>query len=380
MLMMDSKDRMARAMNLEEPDRVPVMCQMSIGHMLLQTGLRPPELWFSKEIFVEGLLQLRKKYGFDGILISLHGHSPHWMKDIQNTEKATNQEIITWKDGSRTEFPADDLPRHYPAEILAPPSIENLDPDTIAEDIDFIPVSQGLDFSIDPEHPYNIFALIKEKAGDLFSIHGEVTSPFDYLLHLCGVKNAMMSLIEAPEKAMEILQKFTQGVTKIAVNQAELGVDAIKISSPYAGASFLSPEFYRRFVLPYESQVVKAVRDLGTHVYIHTCGAINDRLEMMVESGASGIECLDPPPIGNVSLEEAKERIGHKVFIKGNIDPINVLLQGSVDDVRRDAAHRIEIGKPGGGYILSTACSIAPHTKRENIQALAEISQEAGYY
>ena len=377
---MISKERLAKAMSLEEPDRVPVMCQMSIGHMLLQTGLRPLGLWFSKEVFAEALLKLRELYQFDGILISLHGHSSQWMQQILKIENEKNQEVITWKNGDRTMFPPDDLPRHYPVKVLAPPSIENVDPDSIPDNIDFIPVSQGLDFSIDPHHPYDIYYLIREKAGRLFSIHGEVTSPFDYFLHLFGVKNAMLSLIEAPVKSMEILQKFTQGVTKIAVDQAEIGVDAIKISSPYAGAGFISPEFYRSFVLPYESQVVKAVRDLGTHVYIHTCGAINDRLEMMVESGASGIECLDPPPIGNVSLEEAKERIGHKFFIKGNIDPINVLLQGNVEDVTRDAAHRIEIGKAGGGYILSTACSIAPYTNRENIQVLTDIAEEVGQY
>ncbi len=377
---MISKERMAKAMSLEEPDRVPVMCQMSIGHMLLQTGFRPLELWFSKEVFAEALLKLREIYLFDGILISLHGHSSQWMKDIQNIEKDKNQEIITWKDGSRTEFSPDDLPRHYPGTIVLPPSIENVDTDSISENIDYIPVSQGLDFSVDPHHPYDILYLIKEKAGDLFSIHGEVTSPFDYFLHLFGVKNAMMSLIEAPVKAMEILHKFAQGVTKIAIDQAEIGVDAVKISSPYAGSGFISPEFYRRFILPYESQIANAVRDLGTHVYTHTCGAINDRLEMMAESGASGIECLDPPPLGNVSLEEAKERVGHKVFIKGNIDPINILLQGSVEDVKRDTAHRIEVGKPGGGYILSTACSIAPYTKRENVQALAEITEEVRHY
>lgn len=377
---LSSRERMAKAMALEEPDCVPVMCQMSIGHMLLQTGFRPLELWFSKEVFAEALLKLRKIYRFDGILISLHGHSGHWMEQILKIEKEKNQEIITWKSGDRTVFPLDDLPRHYSTSNVLRSSIADIDPDSIPETIDFIPVSQGLEFSIDPHHPYDIFYLIKEKAGALISVHGEVTSPFDYYLHLFGVKNAMMSLIEKPVKAMEILQKFTRGVTKIAMDQAEIGLDAIKISSPYAGGGFISPEFYRRFVLPCESQVANAVHNLGTNIYIHTCGKINDRLEMMAESGASGIECLDPPPIGNVRLEEAKDRIGHKIFIKGNIDPINILLQGSLEDIKRDAAHRIEVGKPGGGYILSTACSIAPHTKRDSIQMLIDISEEFGQY
>lgn len=378
--MMNSKERMALAMNMEEPDRVPVMCQMSIGHMLLQTGFRPLELWFSKDVFVDAILKLREIYQFDGILISLHGHSSQWMQRILKIEKEKNQEVITWKNGDRTVFPPDDLPRYYPAKFVPNPLIEEIDPDAIAENVDFIPVSQGLYFSIDPRHSYDIFYLIKEKAGDRFSIHGEVTSPFDYFLYFFGVKNAMMSLIESPVKAMEILQKFARSVTKIAVDQAEIGVDAIKISSPYAGAGFISPEFYKRFVLPLESQIADAIRYMGTHVYIHTCGAINDRLEMMAESGVSGIECLDPPPIGNVQLEDAKERVGQKIFIKGNIDPINVMLQGSVEDVKRDAERKIGGGKPGGGYILSTACSIAPYTKRENIQTLVEIAEEFGQY
>ena len=371
---------MAKTMALEESDRVPVMCQMSFGHMLLQTGFRPLELWYTKEVFAEALLKLREIYQFDGILISLHGHSSQWMEDIQRIQKEKNQEVITWKNGDRTVFVTNDLPRHYPANTVPAPKIENVDPDSIPDTIDFIPVSQGLDFHFDPHHPYDIFYLLKERVGDLVSIHGEVTSPFDYFIHLFGAKNAMIYLLEAPVKTMEILQKFTQSVIKIAVGQAEIGVDAIKISSPYAGAGFLSPEFYCKFVLPYESQIVNAVRSLDKHIYIHTCGKIHDRLEQMAESGASGIECLDPPPIGNVSLQEAKERIGHTIFIKGNVDPINVMLQGSAEDIKRDVAHRIKVGKPNGGYILSTACSIAPHTKRENIQILKDIAEEFGQY
>jgi MtaA/CmuA family methyltransferase len=379
-MMMSSKERMEKAMSLEEPDRVPVMCQMSIGHMFLQTGFRPLELWFSKDVFAEALLKLREICQFDGILISLHGHSSQWMQHILKIEKEKNQEIITWKNGDRTVFPPDDLPRHYPAKIGPRPMIEYIDPESIPENIDFIPVSQDLDFPIDPHHTYDIFHIIKEKVSDRFSIHGEITSPFDYFLRLFGVKNAMMNLIEEPVKSIEILERYTRGITKIALDQAEIGVDAVKISSPYAGAGFISPEFYRKYVLPFESQIASAVSYMGTHIYIHTCGAINDRLEMIAESGVSGIECLDPPPIGNVQLEDAKERIGDKIFIKGNIDPINVLLQGSAEDVKKDAANRIEVGKPGGGYILSTACSIAPYTKRENIQMLKDIAEKVGQY
>ena len=54
------------------------MCQMSIGHMLLQSGVSPSRLWHSAGDFVDVLISLRALYRFDGILVSLHGHAPDW--------------------------------------------------------------------------------------------------------------------------------------------------------------------------------------------------------------------------------------------------------------------------------------------------------------
>lgn len=377
---MNPKDRMKKAMDLEVPDRVPVMCQMSIGHMLLQLGVSPSEFWLSGELFAEGLLKLREIYDFDGILISLHGHSPSWKSKVSKIKAEENEEVVFWKNGDKTVFTYDDLPKHYPHKTISLPSISEFDVESLPEEIDFIPVSQGLEFCIDLEHKYDIFDLICERAGDRYSIHGEITSPFDYFLNLFGTEWAMINLVEHPSKSKEILQRFTGAVKKIAVDQAKRKLDAIKISSPYAGAGFISARFYSEFILPYEGQIARAVRTCGVHVYTHTCGAIDDRLEMMVEAGISGLECLDPPPLGNVRLIEAKKRVGSNVFIKGNIDPVNVLLLGNEETVRKDAEYRISAGKSGGGYILSTACSIAPHTRRENIQLLARVANDVGRY
>ena len=56
-----SKERIKKAMDRGIPDRVPFMCQMSFGHMLLQTGYAPAAFWLSGELFAAGLLQLLKE-------------------------------------------------------------------------------------------------------------------------------------------------------------------------------------------------------------------------------------------------------------------------------------------------------------------------------
>jgi uroporphyrinogen-III decarboxylase len=377
---MTSRERVLLAMNFEYPDRVPVMCQMSIGHMLQQLkDVSPVEFWFDAETFANGLIYLRELYQFDGILVSLHGHFKNW-REIYNQREVQSDKEIVYLNDRKLIFTNEDLPFPEFFDERKYPSIDEIDISTLPAEIDYIPVSGGLHFKIDLNNKFEVFDLIYQKVGDEFSIHGEVTSPFDYLLDLLGYENALMSLIENPEKCKQILQHFTNGISTLASEMCDKQIDAIKISSPFAGAGFISPEFYKEFVLPYESQIISAIKSKGKFAYLHTCGAINDRLELMIESGTSGLECLDPRPLGDVDLADAKRRLGFKVFIKGNIDSVNTLLFGSPKSVIVDVIDIISIGKTNGGFILSTACSIAPKVPAENVKLLKDLAEKFGRY
>lgn len=72
---MTSKERILAAMNLQRPDRVPLMCQFSIGCMMEQLHPDPVAFWYDQQTFADGLIELRERFRFDGILVSLHGHS-----------------------------------------------------------------------------------------------------------------------------------------------------------------------------------------------------------------------------------------------------------------------------------------------------------------
>jgi len=377
---MTSRERMAAAMALDQPDRVPVMCQMSIGYMLLQAGARPVTFWHSAEAYASGLVALQRASGFDGILVSLYGHPPDWEERIGRVETSAEGDIVHWKNGDRTLFPPDDLPVHVPALPVPAPPLATFNPDGIPARLDYFPVSQGLEFRIDAGHLEDIFRRVRAAAGPDISLHGEVTSPFDYFLHFFGFEKALLGLRDEPGRARELLQRFTDGVVQLAEEQASLGLDAVKISSPFAGAGFISPADYRSFVLPFERQVAAAVRRRGVAVYLHTCGDIHDRLELMAEAGISGLECLDPPPLGRVDLADAKRRVGKRLFIKGNLDPVNVLLREDIGRVREAARRALKAGMPGGGYILSTACAVAPHTPGENVAVLRDVAEEFGRY
>jgi uroporphyrinogen-III decarboxylase len=137
---------------------------------------------------------------------------------------------------------------------------------------------------------------------------------------------------------------------------------------------------YEEFVLPYERTVATAIKQAGVKAYTHTCGAIGDRLELMADSGINGIDTMDPPPLGDTDLGDAKQRVGDRLFLKGNIDSVNVLLRGTVEQVRRNAIEKIEMAGADGGYIMSSACSVAPRVPAENLAVLVEVAEEYGRY
>jgi uroporphyrinogen decarboxylase len=100
----------------------------------------------------------------------------------------------------------------------------------------------------------------------------------------------------------------------------------------------------------------------------------------MAETGTGGIDTLDPPPLGDVDLAEAKRRIGARLFIKGNIDPVNVVLGGTPADVRAAAERCLSEAMAGGGYVLSTACSVPPASPPANILEIRAAAEAAGRY
>ncbi len=391
---MTSRERIFKAMHLQKADRVPVMCQLSMGHYFLYSGLDPVDIWLTSEGFAEALIRLRKKYSFDGILINLPGRDPDYKKYISKIKKNDDGSIVRWKNGNYTVIPKDDNPHYYQNDgSRFFPTFDQLNPDDLfyVEPWDLTDITYPYTWGFEEEpRPFNKFfpdyhldtiKKVLEKSNGEFSVHSEIFSPWSQFLELLNYENALMAIMDDPEKSKACLERLTEGAIALGKEQAKCGVDAILISSAFAGAGLISREHYQEFVLPYEKKIIEEIqKEFDLPVYTHTCGSIGDRLDLMMETNTNGIDTLDPPPLGTVELEEAKKILTGKVFIKGNIDPVNTLLKSNEENIRKDVERRLEIGKPNGGYILSSACSIAPFTPPRNIELLIDIAEKFGKY
>jgi uroporphyrinogen decarboxylase len=342
--MMTPRERIAAAMNHQIPDRVPYWCQLSGGHIWMNTlpvGQSRPE---TIEQHVACECALTKRYGFDGMLMYYPG------KHLKGEPLDLQQSYVVLQ--------------NYPP-------FETADP---AKWIYQHPRAT-------PEEMYASL-LAREILGEEIHIGGWTTDAFSLAVNWCGgLQAGMLALVDDPSRFLALIDYFCQEAIDWAFDQIRVGgMESIHISSPYAGSSLISRRMYEKFVLPSLKRLAAAIKTTPAFSYLHTCGFLGDRLELLAESGVDGIECMDPPPLGDVELGDAKCRIGNRVFLKGNMDSVNILLRGSDADVDRTVRACLDAGMPGGGYILSTACSTAPDVRPERMLHIRDLVEKYGYY
>lgn len=379
------KELVQQAMSQAHPGAIPVMCQMANGHTIINTKVHPIDYFISNEVWADCLLKMRALYDFDGILCHKPGRVQGLMDLVERADYDAEVPTLYLKDGSRIECTRNDDSYYKPAPDFAYPTLETIDFDHplawAPASFRAFQASKGtFDYNTPEEIPAHVFGTLDRviaRAGATYSIHGEVRAPFDHFLNLLGMEAGLMALLDNPDGTKRLLEKTAGWSVALAVAQVRRGAHAIKISSPFAGSGFLAPAMYEEFIIPFERRIAEAVKAEGAFVYTHTCGAIGDRLDLMVESHVSGIECLDPPPLGNVDLREAVKRLNGRIFIKGNVDPVNTLLRGDTGKVRRDVTEILETaGHVMRGFILSSACSVAPPVPPDNLKLMVQLCRE----
>jgi len=366
------------------------MCQLALGHYFLNTDLDEIEVWHDTEAFARALVTLQRRYGFDGILVNLPGRDPGWRRHVREiTGDGRGNRLVRWADGSVTVAPPDDNPhvhtaagevRKVPFEVVDPEALFYVEPHDLSGVT--YPYSWGFDGEAAPVGGEDFFPpwhfdnlrRVRALAGPHVSVHAELFSPFTQFMELLGYAEGLTALLLDPGKCRVILGRLAEGAACLGNLFAREDVDAVLISSAFVGAGFISRAHYETFEGPFLEQVVQGMRAVRPElpVYLHTCGAIGDRLDLMESTGVDGIDTLDPPPLGTVELAEALRILGKRVFIKGNLDPVRTVLNGSPGDVRASALDLLRLAAPGGAYILSTACSVPPATPPENLFALRE--------
>ena len=143
---------------------------------------------------------------------------------------------------------------------------------------------------------------------------------------------------------------------------------------------FCSIEDYRKFIQPYEEQMLEHIRRYtDAKIYRHCCGSIYELIPLFIDMG---VEILNPlqPRAKNMEPWRLKKEFGSSLAFFGGMDTQQLLPRGTPAEVKRDVEATIGVYGRGGGYIFGTATNIEPDTPVENIVAMFEAARALGSY
>lgn len=288
------------------------------------------------EKLAEAQLALAKRFDFDAV---------HVTSDAVREATALGAEISE---------PEDDVP------ALASPLI------TDRESLHGLQVPDPLGKNRLREQVEAVRILRRETEGSL-AVFGWVEAPFQLAGIFRGVSPFMMDLVIDPDFAREMLEFTIRVSTEFGLAQIEAGAEFIGIGD--AVASLVSKEHYGEFSLPYVQRLIETFKKKGVCVKYHICGDASRILEQLPETGADIVN-LDYP----VNLQRAREVLGGKMTVKGNLRPVT-LLEGSVKDVTEEATRCLSTMDGEPGYIFSPGCEAPRDSSFENMEAMVKTAR-----
>lgn len=205
--------------------------------------------------------------------------------------------------------------------------------------------------------------------SDIRSIFGWADAPFAEACNMLTVENMLMLLYDNPSFAHRLLEFNTKLVIAFLEAQVETGCDMLAIGD--AAASLLNPQMYAEFAFPYELEIIKHFHAKDILLKLHMCGNNTDKLEKIV---TTGIDILNVDQL--TDIHKARTLSPH-LCLKGNLDPINVMKNGTPEAVYGKCSELINAIGPQS-YILSGGCELPPDMPPENLRAMVKCAKEKG--
>lgn len=235
----------------------------------------------------------------------------------------------------------------------------------------------------DPEAPWRLEGLkrtvdrFKGKRCIVFLGH-EVFEFSHYLLG--GMDKLFLAYYLNPELVRKLSEVIWEYKGRILERAAEEGADVLLTGDDYANRKgmLMSPEHFRKFVLPYLAKAVEVAHRYGLPFIKHTDGRL---WEVMDDIVGTGIDALDPiEPLAGMDIGEVKERYGDRIAVVGNVDCSVLLPYGRPEQVEEAVKETIAKASKGGGHVLASSNSIHPGVRPENYRAMVEAARKFGTY
>ena len=373
---MSARKRVIQALNHEEPDRVPLFCQILMPRFereLLNywgdsyTKERKYKLSY-RNFNLEYKLGFDMSWGFDSFPIFI---PQKHMQEHPLPKLPDNDKYIDYNGRIFLKQDKDDMGVAY--------YLKN-----------YIDTEEKADYFHD-----TYFTIEWEEAPDFARYINKRLSKFptDEFVPCCHLEPILEPLwqglglgllIKLIRKNKSKIKRYIELRAKKLITAAKLNAETdfdvffICDDTALKNTTMINPKYHRELIIPAYKQAVQILKKAGKYVCFHSDGFTEPYFDGLIEAGFSGVESLEP--MAGMDLKHLKEEYGDKLCLIGNIDVSQLLPYGTKDDVVDVVKKCILDAGEGGGYMLSACTDITNSCKLENVLTMISATKKFGEY
>lgn len=387
---MNSRERVVKALNHEEPDRVPVDLGGSLTNASMvkkaHDDLRKYlNIEGGNDEFVDWIMQIvrpderiLKEFEVDVYGIGPRNFSERPPKDWKLVTDE-DENYYYYQDEWGIKYRMSKREGYY-FEIMENP-LANSNMESLK------------DYQWPDPHDPRRWEGLEEEVKNLYEntdyalfLNADTWGIFEKACALRGTENFYIDLIADPKFAQAILDKmleFYTGYWKEALMRIGNYIQIVKMGDDLGGQDgpLISPELYRRVLKPRHKEIFSFIRKrTSAKLYLHSDGSIYTLIPDIIECGVDVLNPIQVLAKNMGDTKRLKREFGDRLSFWGAIDTQRILPFGTPEDVEEEVKKRISNLAPGGGYILSAAHNIQPNVPPENVVAMYKAARKYGEY
>jgi uroporphyrinogen-III decarboxylase len=366
---MTPRARIMAILKGEQPDQVPWFGDLDYwANSLIKRGLKPEGFILSDD-YIRWHREL-------GVGFYLQGYFPY-------KQTFDNCHVSEWNEG----------PRHY-KEIstpvgsvrecweYVPTSFSEAPVEHFMKTESDIPVMKYIYENTRFEPDYHIAHLRKQQVGDQGVVLCYLPkSPFMHLLALeAGVMAVTMAAMTTPDEFKDLLDTMRNAFDQAAQIAVDSPAEVLMIPENLS-SEMVGPELFALYMLDYQKEWSKKIREAGKYSFIHMDGTLEGLLRQESSVGFSVLEAITPYPVGDLNIEAIAGITGNsESIVWGGIPGSYFTHCVSEEEFEKHVQHLLTIMVTEPRFVLGVADQVPPDGLESRVKRVSELVNAFGRY
>lgn len=347
---MSGRERLMRVFRQQETDRMPIWLW----------GVDP--MFPSRNSSWATLYELVEKYELD-IMRSWHPRPKAPAKQPKTSpkpapkpERRQSDKPDMWEHERVTKTPKGDLTQiHYRPKDGSPGYIKKHLIETVEDAEKWLSIPHRI---VEPSVEVESYFELKRKTGDRTMLMVSIGEAMYSIQALMGSEVYSIWMVMETDLLHEMIRRSYERIENLVKYYLahDVGDYYGWVGPELCIPPLASPEDFREFVFRYDKPIIDLIHDAGKLVWVHCHGDMEKVLIDFVDMGVDCLNPIEPPPVGGLTLAEAKELIDGRMALDGGVqNGDNDLLEP--EEMVRVVEETVAMGKPGGCFILGQTSS-----------------------